>query len=264
MTVNTRIVSLLMRRDDVPFIPLQEGLRLQVLPSIAFLPTCQKHQCAAFIQDLAILVVWDDEPRDILKRAERIEAQLMKTVWHSPSPMMDEKGNKSQSVLVTEVQGSEDEAWHEELSNPPRRIVLIQAILTALTLVLIVAALGSGWRNVAIEIAVDRNLIRMAFIVVWPLQFWLAMVRLSSITMQFEAHQHALVFHAKYRRLFGTVLGSHLSSRRKLEILLRKAVYPPSSQPPPSRHNTMSCIQRRSTYCHRAYRQVIENRHCYI
>ena len=181
MTVNTRIISLLMRRDDVPFIPLQEGLRLQVLPSIAFLPTCQKHQCAAFIQDLAILVVWDDEPKMVLDRAERIERQLMKTVWQTPSPVMDEKGNKSQDVLVTEVQASEDGNWQEELSNPPRKIVLIQAILTSFTMILIIAALGSGWRNVAIEIAVDKNLIRMAFVVVWPLQFWLAMVRTSTL-----------------------------------------------------------------------------------
>ena len=177
MTVNTRIVSLLMRRDDVPFIPLQEGLRLQVLPSMAFLPTCQKHQCAAFIQDLAILVVWDDEPRHLLERASRIETQLMTTVWHSPAPVLDEKANKSQSVLITEVVGSEDGVMHEELRNPPRKIVLIQAVLTAFTIVLIIATLGAGWRNVAIEIAVDRNMIRMAFILVWPLQFWLAMVR---------------------------------------------------------------------------------------
>ena len=187
MTINTRIISLLMRRDDVPFIPLQEGLRLQVLPSISFLPSCQKHQCAAFIQDLSILVVWDDDPKHILDRSEKIENQLMKTVWHSQSAMLDEKGNKSQSVLVTEVQGSEDGVWHEELSNPPRKIVLIQAILTAFTLVLIIGALGSGWRNVAIEIAVDHNLIRMAFVLVWPLQFWLAMV-MSPVAMQFDVH----------------------------------------------------------------------------
>ena len=178
MTVNTRIVSLLMRRDDVPFIPLQEGLRLQVLPSMASLPSCQKHQSAAFIQDLAILVVWDDEPKNLLLRAENIEKQLMNTVWHTPSPMLDEKANKSQSVLITEVMGSEDGVMHEDLRNPPRKIVLIQAILTAFTIILIVAALGAGWRNVAIEIAVDHNLIRMAFILVWPLQFWLAMVSL--------------------------------------------------------------------------------------
>ena len=62
------------------------------------------------------------------------------------------------------------------LAEGPRKIVLNQAVLCAITIILIIAALGSGWRQLAIEIKVDHNWLRLAFILVMPLQVWLALV----------------------------------------------------------------------------------------
>ncbi|KAK4978475.1 hypothetical protein LTR66_010567 [Elasticomyces elasticus] len=56
MTVNTKVIKLFLRGNTDPYVPLGDGLRLQVLPSMAYLPGCQKHQSAAFIADRGILV----------------------------------------------------------------------------------------------------------------------------------------------------------------------------------------------------------------
>lgn len=181
MTVNTRVIKLFLRRQDLPYVPLKDGLRIQILPNITFLPTCQKHHFAAFIKDTSILVVWDDEPKHLLSRAQKIEEQLMSMIWDSNSEY-DEKTNKSQSVLVTEVpqEGPDGEIVYEELiTEKPRKLVLIQATITALTLIILIAAIGAGWRNIAIEIAVDKSMMRLVFAAVVPLQMWLALVCLA-------------------------------------------------------------------------------------
>lgn len=62
-----------------------------------------------------------------------------------------------------------------------RPVVLIQPILTAITLILLISAIGSGWRQIAIEVKVDRSWLRLAFAVVVPLQCWLALFFMQSI-----------------------------------------------------------------------------------
>ena len=180
MTVNTRVIKLFMRRQDLAYIPLDDGLRLQILPNITYLPTCQKHHFAAFIADSSILVVWDDEPKHLLVRARNIEQQLMRMVWKPDATPYDEKTNKSQTVLVTEVayDGEEDEAGGEEQREKPRKTVMIQAVLCALTLIVLLLAIGSGWRQIAIELVMDHSMLRLAFAAVVPLQMWLALVGL--------------------------------------------------------------------------------------
>lgn len=179
MTVNTRVIKLFLRRQDLPYVPLPDGLRLQILPSITFLPTCQKHHFAAFIQDSAILVVWDDEPKHLLVRAKKIEQQLMAMTWGAENSPYDEKANKSQSVFIAETPHSGSDSGvvdGEEQKEKPRKLILIQAVLCALTLTLLIAAIGSGWRQIAIEVAVDKQMLRLAFVAVVPFQCWLALV----------------------------------------------------------------------------------------
>ena len=175
ITVNTRVIKLFMRRTDATYIPLQGGLSLQILPSMAAIPTCQKHHFAAFIQDCSLLVVWDDDPKHLLIRAKEIENQLLKMIWESDtSEPLDEK--KDTDVNVNEV--SSDSNFDPEAIVRPRKLVLTQCILTGLTLMLLVSAIGSGWRNIAQEIMIDGSMMRVVFAAIVPLQVWLALVRL--------------------------------------------------------------------------------------
>jgi hypothetical protein len=184
MTVNTRVIRLILERTDLVTITLQDGLAVQILPSIKFLAGCQIHQKAAFIKDLKILVVWADSPIEVISQAKDIERQMMHVFTRSLDPYDEHCQEKEgQTVQVIEKSSScsdlEPEGIPREdgLAEAPRKIVLNQAVLCAITFILIIAALGSGWRKIAIQIKVDHNWTRLAFILVMPLQVWLALVR---------------------------------------------------------------------------------------
>lgn len=183
MTINTGIIKLFLQNERRTHVPLDSGLRLQILPNVSHLPDCQKHHFAAFIQDYAILIVWDDDPNHLLQRVQSLEDQLIGMVWKEEA---DDEGSAApvpsgmpSTVNLNAVEGGEDAGNKPIL--PHRRVVLIQSYLTAITLVLLVVAIGSGWRQIAIEIKVDQAWIRLAFILVVPLQCWLALFFMQSI-----------------------------------------------------------------------------------
>jgi hypothetical protein len=189
-------VKLFLRNVDMPYVPLDNGLRIQILPNMTYLPECQKHHFASFILDPTLLVVWDDDPNHLLDRAQNIEDQLMSMIWNG-----DEEGNEKASTVVpskvascapsirvkevlgSEVVSSQNSDIEESLSEPPRKVVLIQPVLTAITLILVIAAVGGGWRQVTLELMVDKGWIRLAFVVVVPLQIWLALVSMISLDL---------------------------------------------------------------------------------
>ena len=82
MTVNSRIINTVLTwTPEAIDIPLSGGMRVQILASIADLPRARKHQFAAVIANEGILVVWDDDHRNIVPRAQRIESELKELVW---------------------------------------------------------------------------------------------------------------------------------------------------------------------------------------
>jgi hypothetical protein len=178
MTVKTSVITLILSGEEVISVPLRSGLRVQVIPDLMHLPTCQRYQNAAFIKDCGMLVLWGDSPQEVIAHSHDIQSQMMENFSQGMSPY-DEKSpaKESKAVLVSEVPV---EGYDEEggvLSEEgPRRIVLNQSVLTGVTLMLIIAALGGGWRQMAVEISVDHSYLRLAILVVVPFQIWLALV----------------------------------------------------------------------------------------
>ncbi|KAF1982641.1 hypothetical protein K402DRAFT_339995 [Aulographum hederae CBS 113979] len=173
MTVNTRVIRILLHSNTQPFIEITPGLRIQVLPDISYLARCQKHQFAAFIADRGILCVWDDQPKKILARVERLELELMKMIWGNESAYPEENDEKKELIdTIYEVDEDDPEGF---AVHKPRRIVLIQPFITAITLILVVSAIGSGWREVAIELKIDRDYSRLLFLVPMIPQIWLSL-----------------------------------------------------------------------------------------
>jgi hypothetical protein len=175
MTVNTRVIKLILSSNDLPYVELTAGLRLQVIPSIKDLPMCQKHQSAAFVATEQMLVVWEDDPKRLLERANYIQETLMKMIWGNQSSFSEDDEKKDPCVGVSSVDEREDP---EALEEKPRRIVLIHSITSACTMALVLMALGGGWRRIAIEIIVDHKWIRLLFLLCAPAQIWLALVGL--------------------------------------------------------------------------------------
>lgn len=61
MTINSRVIkTFLAWSPDALDVPLKNGLRVQVLPSMEELPRARKAQSAAFIASEGLLIVWDD------------------------------------------------------------------------------------------------------------------------------------------------------------------------------------------------------------
>lgn len=175
MTVNTRVIKLLLARNDQNYVQIHEGLRLQVIPDIEALPYCQKHQSAAFVASQQYLIVWEDDPKKLLERAQYIQDTLMKMIWGKASAYPEEGEKKDGGVNVYEWEQDLEEG--EEKTDQKRPIVLIQPVLTACTIIICFAAIGSGWRNIAIEIVTDKGWLRLAFAACVIPQFWLGLVR---------------------------------------------------------------------------------------
>lgn len=105
----------------------------------------------------------------------------MARIWQDDTTL-EEKSEKTSHVntATASLDETELDMSSEDLATEkPRKTVLIQAILTGITLLLIIAALGSGWRQIAIETFVDKSMMRLVFFAVVPLQIWLALVCFS-------------------------------------------------------------------------------------
>ena len=82
MTVNSRVIKTFLQwSPDAVDVPLPNGLRIQIIPTVEDLPRARKHQFAAFIASEGLLVVWDDEALHLVQRAKAIESELMELVW---------------------------------------------------------------------------------------------------------------------------------------------------------------------------------------
>ncbi|PNS14858.1 hypothetical protein CAC42_2087 [Sphaceloma murrayae] len=169
MTVNSRVIkTFLAWTPDAIDVPLTNGLRVQVLPTMEDLPAAKKHQFAAFVADEALLVVWDDDVHNLIKRAKFIEDELMELVWSSGEEenVEDEEGAKKGPGVV---EARFDPVTGEELPED-RPTNLQNTVLVSFTLVIILALLGAGFRQVAIEISVDYNWFRLLFFLLTPVQ----------------------------------------------------------------------------------------------
>ncbi|KAI9817426.1 MAG: hypothetical protein M1827_001035 [Pycnora praestabilis] len=168
MTVNSRVIKTFLQwSPDAVDVPLMNGLRIQILPTIDDLPRARKHQFAAFIASDALLVVWDDEALHLVQRAKAIESELMELVWKTGEAGDDEEGGAKKGPNVTEIEIDEESG---QIIPEKRPVHLQNTVLVAFTLALIVTVLGLGFRELGIEVAVDHKYIRMAFLLLTPVQ----------------------------------------------------------------------------------------------
>ncbi|KAI4794368.1 hypothetical protein E4T45_12396, partial [Aureobasidium sp. EXF-8846] len=130
----------------------------------------RKHQFAAFIASEALLVVWDDDANNLVNRAKLIEGELMELVWKTgePEEISDEPvAKKGPGVVEEEIDAESGEVLPE---NRPTH--LMNTVLVSITLIIIIALLGAGYRQLAIETKVDGNYTRIAFVALSPVQIF--------------------------------------------------------------------------------------------
>ena len=222
MTVNTRVIKLLLTRTDLSYVQITPGLRLQVIPDIEALPFCQKHQSAAFVASKQLLIVWEDDPKKLLERASYIQDTLMKMIWGTALAEGPE-GEKKGAIIDIEALDAIEEA--PGVPEKSRRIVLTQAVLSAATLILVIAAMGSGWRQIAIEIVVDRNWVRIAFAACIVPQIWLSLV--STHALQSTSLTLVVLFPSSHWQRC-SAYWTYRADGREYKVLFRKVTSPSS------------------------------------
>ncbi|KAK0635786.1 glycosyl transferase family group 2-domain-containing protein [Bombardia bombarda] len=193
MTVNTPLVhtiveTLRSQAIDLDYVPLNDGLRVQILPTMADLPRGQLHHFAAFIEDVRMLVVWDDEPEKLMNRAADLELRFMEMIWgtgaeddgdETPPGGQDEKKGAGGAIINTEEL---DPAQLEEaLAREHRPVRLESACIVSLTLILVIVCLGLGWRALALETVIDGTFLRFALLLVAPIQFFVSLFFFQSL-----------------------------------------------------------------------------------
>src|SRR5271167_2809990 len=167
MTVNSRVIKTFLQwSPDAVDVPLLNGLRIQILPTVEDLPRARKHQFAAFVASEALLVVWDDEALHLVQRAKAIENELMELVWSTgePGDEITEKGPVTTSYEVDEESG--------DIIPTERPLHIENAVLVGFTLILVVTTLGAGARQLAIAVAVDGSYLRLALLLLTPIQIF--------------------------------------------------------------------------------------------
>jgi hypothetical protein len=255
MTVHSRVIkTFLAWSPDATDVPLMNGLRVQILPTISDLPRARKHQFAAFVASDALLIVWDDDPSHLMERAEAIESELMELVWKAGAPQ--EAGEANDDKRVTRITEFEVDKESGEIFPEQRPTNLMNTILVAFTSVIILTLLGLGFRSVAVEVAVDRGYTRLAFLALTPVQVFFTLVRPPAMFTSRKCTNSIPVLLASDSRLHCSMHWTHPTDAREFEILLRQVFASIAEQGSTSHHCAMPCIQRGPDFCHRTYRQV--------
>ncbi|KAK4157392.1 glycosyl transferase family group 2-domain-containing protein [Chaetomidium leptoderma] len=167
MTVNSRVIKTFLQwSPDAVDVPLMNGLRVQILPTIDDLPRARKHQFAAFVASEGLLVVWDDDALHLVQRAKAIESELMELVWKAGR---EEDGDEKGGPIVEEPEVDEESG---ELKPEKRPVHLLNTYLVSFTLVLVTVSLGAAFRQLSIEVSVDGNFLRLALVALFPVQIF--------------------------------------------------------------------------------------------
>lgn len=169
MTVNSRVIKTFLNwSPDAVDVPLMNGLRVQILPTMDDLPRARKHQFAAFVASEALLVVWDDDALHLVQRAQAIESELMELVWQTGEED-EEESEKKQNIMFGEAEIDEESG---QIIPEKRPVHMQNTYLVSIVLVLITTTLGAAARQLAIEVSTDGSYTRLALVVLAPVQIF--------------------------------------------------------------------------------------------
>jgi hypothetical protein len=178
MTVSSEVIEPFLNwSPDAVDVPLLNGLRIQILPTIDDLYRARRHQYAAFIASECLLVVWDDDPTHLLVRAKAIETELLQFVWQTSEEVLGgEKGTTMATFDVDPETGVEREAAPEE-----RPILLYNCFMVGCSICLLTVLIGLGYQKIASEVIELQKWTSLVFLVFTPINAFLTLV--SSIVL---------------------------------------------------------------------------------
>ncbi|KAL5118210.1 hypothetical protein ACEQ8H_003882 [Pleosporales sp. CAS-2024a] len=176
LTVKSRVIETFIEwSPGATDVPLGNGLRVQVLPRIHDLPKARKNQCAAFLAAESLLIVWDDDPTNVVERATAIENELMNLVWQTGKPTKSESAAPDAEKAVPVIETEVDVETGGEHASDHRPTNIINAVQVSVTIMIIMTMLGLGYKQIAFQILVDNNYTRVAFVAMTPVMIFLSL-----------------------------------------------------------------------------------------
>lgn len=185
MTVSWEAITLLLDWcRDKDEIPIRADQRIQILPDFEDLGRARVHQCAAFIANENILVVWDDEPSKLITRAQTLVDDLVKLTWETPKTFT-QTAEKQAAFAVTELsspspseRNSIDGNFDVEktaASTKERPYIIYNAVYVSITLAIIILFIGFGIRTLLVEAIGDGKYLRFAALLFTPVQVFFSL-----------------------------------------------------------------------------------------
>lgn len=182
MTVSTPVTRTIiesMAYVEMDYVPMPSGLRIQVLKTMSDLQRCHLHQFAAFLEDLMILVVWDDDAEHLLQRAEDLEANFVEMTWGEgvEASEVDDEDDKEEASRNECANDSDPRQLEAGTTKEDRRPVRLEnAAIVAFTLCLAIVCISLGWKALAVECMVDGTYTRLVLAAFGPMQFFISLV----------------------------------------------------------------------------------------
>jgi cellulose synthase/poly-beta-1,6-N-acetylglucosamine synthase-like glycosyltransferase len=172
MTLRTPVIETVLTLFSVgDSIRIKGDRSIQVIASLEDLQTCKRHQNAAFVKDLGLLVVWDDEPQNIIARAGELERSIVEYTWNSGDENTDKQAWRIGEGVASDVEAGTDS----------RPTVLWNAYTIGLTLALLTTTLALGWKRMAYACTVENSYWRLGLLIFVPAQFWLSIFFMNSL-----------------------------------------------------------------------------------
>ncbi|BFZ64387.1 hypothetical protein YB2330_005530 [Saitoella coloradoensis] len=81
---------------------LGENNHIQILENVQMLARGRRNQFAAFIRDEKSLVVWDDDPQNLIPRATDLEKEIIEAVWSKKPVVTEEAADLEKGTLMGE------------------------------------------------------------------------------------------------------------------------------------------------------------------
>lgn len=181
MTVDTHVTQTIVKSmafAEIDYVPLPGGLRVQVIRKMTDLRMCQLHHFAAFVAEPEIVVIWDDDPENLLARADDLQTKFVKLIWANGGDSIN--GSHHSAAGDSESAGADErsaQAGHLEAAREqPRPVKLNCALISGFTMCLVFVCLGTGWRKLAVEVKTDGRWQRLALLAPMPVQVFASMV----------------------------------------------------------------------------------------
>jgi len=109
----------------------------------------------------------------LIDRAQGLQDALVNMIWGNTLAYVTDNTTEKNMGIDADTLSIKEEDDNEN----PRRVIVFQSAYTSIAICMLTVAIGSGWRQVAVQQVQEPNWLRLLFLIPIPGQVWLSLVR---------------------------------------------------------------------------------------